>query len=133
MPEWPAAAPAAADLLRAQTLSSMASVGAPRDFSGHASGTTSAYDSLEKWVLAALRKLGKEKTDIVLPSMEPNNALCSHIHAAIAEWHTSRTTAYDAGVVDHRASELKKAPPQDCLVKTRGWLLRYINQARAEN
>lgn len=38
-----------------------ASVGAPRDFSGLASGTTSAYDSLEKWILAALRKLDKEK------------------------------------------------------------------------
>lgn len=64
--------------------------------------------------------------------MEPNNTLCSQIHTIIAEWRTSRTTACDAGVVDRRPSALKKEPPQDCLVKTRGWLLRYINQARAE-
>eukprot|EP00966_Prymnesium_polylepis_P318479 7356111-Prymnesium_polylepis.1 len=41
-------------------------VGAPRDFSGHADGTTTAYNSVEKWVMAALRKLGKQKTDLVL-------------------------------------------------------------------
>eukprot|EP00966_Prymnesium_polylepis_P106164 2458590-Prymnesium_polylepis.1 len=44
----------------------------------------------------------------------------------------TRTIARDAGVVDPRASKLEKPPPQECLVKTRGWLLRYINQARAE-
>eukprot|EP00966_Prymnesium_polylepis_P180858 4189120-Prymnesium_polylepis.1 len=44
-----------------------ACVGAPRDFSGHApDGTTTAYNSVEKWVMAALRKLGKQKTDLVL-------------------------------------------------------------------
>ena len=108
------------------------SVGVPRDFSGHADGTKVAYMSVEKWIVAALRKLGKEKTEIVLPSLEPNDALCSQIHSTIADWHTSRTIARDAGVVDHRPSELEKAPPQECLVKTRGWLLWYINQARAE-
>ena len=108
------------------------SVGAPRDFSGHATGTTKAYNSVTKWVDASLRKLGKTADDLVLPSFEPNNALCSQVHATIAEWHTSRTTARDAGVIDPRPSELEKPPPQDCLVKTRGWLLRYINQARAE-
>ena len=55
-------------------------VGAPRDFSGHADGTTTAYNSVEKWVIAALRKLGKQKTDLVLPSFEPNDALCSQLH-----------------------------------------------------
>ena len=81
---------------------SEARVGAPRDFSGHADGTTNAYNSLAKWVFAALRKLGKESTDIVLPSMEPNDALCSQLHALIATWHTSRTTARNAGVNSHR-------------------------------
>ena len=107
-------------------------VGVPRDLSGHAAGTTAAYNSCKKWVLAALRKLGKEESDIVLPSMEPNEKLCSQIHSTIAEWYTNRTTACDAGVVDHRTSELKKPPPQECLVKARNWLLRSINQARQE-
>jgi hypothetical protein len=118
--------------ISAPSATSAASVGQPRDFSGFADGTTTAYNSVEKWVLAALRKAGKDKTDIVLPSMEPNDALCSQLHSIIAEWHTSRTIARDAGVVDHRLSELEKPPPQECLVKARGWILRYINQARAE-
>ena len=104
----------------ASSLESESRVGEPRDFSGHASGTTTAYNSVEKWVLAALRKLGKDKTDIVLPSFEPNDALCSQIHGIIADWHTSRTIARDAGVIDDRPSILKEAPPQECLVKTRG-------------
>jgi hypothetical protein len=107
-------------------------VGKPRDFSGHADGTSAAYNSLEKWIVAALKKLGKEKRDLVLTSLEPNNELCSQVHSAIANWHTTRTIARDAGVIDHRPSELAKPPPQDCLNKTRGWLLRYVNQARAE-
>ena len=118
--------------ISAPSATSAASVGQPRDFSGFADGTTTAYNSVEKWVVAALRNVGKDKTDIVLPSMEPNDALCSQIHSVIAEWHTSRTIARDAGVVDHRLSELEKPPPQECLVKARGWILRYINQARAE-
>ena len=109
-----------------------ARVGAPRDYSGHADGTTNGYNSATKWIEAALCKLGREKTDIVLPSFDPNDELCSLIHSTIAEWHTSRTTARDAGVVDHRPSEMEKSPPQECLIKARGWLLRYINQARAE-
>ena len=54
-------------------------VGVPRDFSGHADGTKVAYMSVEKWIVAALRKLGKEKTEIVLPSLEPNDALVREI------------------------------------------------------
>ena len=107
-------------------------VGVPRDFSGHADGTAAAYNSIEKWVTASLNKLDKDKTDILLHSMEPNDALCSQILSMIAEWYTQRITARDAGVVDHRPSELQKPPPQECLVKARGWLLRYINQKRAE-
>ena len=42
-----------------------AAVGAPRDFFGHADGTTSAYNSVEKWVSAALRTLDHETTDLV--------------------------------------------------------------------
>ena len=107
---------------------SNARVGAPRDFSGHADGTSNAYNSVEKWIVAALSKLGQEKADLLLPSLEPNDTLCSQLHSTIAEWHTTRTTARDAGVIDQRPSELQKPPPQECLVKTRGWLLRYINQ-----
>lgn len=107
-------------------------VGAPRDFSGHADGTSAAYDSAEKWIVAALHKLGKDKTDILLPTFEPNDELCSQIHSIIAEWHTNRTIARDAGVTGCRLASLEKPPPQECLVKARGWLLRYINQIRAE-
>ena len=103
--------------ISAPSTTSVASVGRPRDFSGFAEGTTTAYNSVEKWVVAALRKINKEKSDIVLPSMEPNDALCSQIHSVIADWHTSRTIARDAGVVDHRLSELEKPPSreQSCL------------------
>ena len=106
-------------------------VGAPRDFSGHADGTAAAYDSIEKWVMAALRTLGKSTSDLVLPTLEPNNALCSEIHSQIAEWHTSRTKGREAGVFDSRSFVLESAPPQECLVKARGWLLREINKIRA--
>ena len=107
-------------------------VGAPRDFSGHAPGTSGAYDSAHKWILAALRHLSKVESDIVLPSFEPNDLLCSQIHATVSHWYLNRTIARDAGVIDHRPSELEKPPPQECLVKARGWLLRYINVARAK-
>eukprot|EP00966_Prymnesium_polylepis_P327183 7383054-Prymnesium_polylepis.3 len=103
----------------------------PRDFSGHADGTTASIQSIEKWVMAALRKLGNEKTDIILASFEPNDALCSQIHATIADWHTSRTSARDAGVVDERSFILDKPPQQECLRLTRMWLMRHINQVRA--
>ena len=116
-----------------ESLSSPYSVGAPRSFSEHADGTTIAYNSVEKWILAALKHLGKSPSELVLPSLEPNNALCSEVHSTIAMWHTSRTSARDAGVVDHRPSEQLKSPQQECLVKARGWLLRHINQARAKH
>ena len=109
-----------------------APVGAPRDFSGHADGTSAAYDSAHKWILAALRVHGKKETDLLLESFEPNDKLCSQVHSTIASWALSRTTARDAGVVDDRPSELDKTPPQCVLPKTRGWLLRHINQKRAE-
>lgn len=66
---------------------SNARVGAPRDFSGHADGTSNAYNSVEKWIVAALSKLGQEKADLLLPSLEPNDTLCSQLHSTIAEWH----------------------------------------------
>ena len=69
--------------ISAPSATSTASVGQPRDFSGFADGTTTAYNSVEKWVVAALRKLGKEKSDIVQPSMEPNDALCAQLHSVI--------------------------------------------------
>jgi len=39
---------------RGQTYTS--TVGVPRDFSGHAEGTTAAYNSCKKWVVAALQE-----------------------------------------------------------------------------
>ena len=33
--------------------------------------------------------------------------------------------------MDARPAELQKHPPQQCLKKTRGWLIRHINAARA--
>ena len=86
---------------------------------------------MEKWVVAAQRALGKSISDLVLPTFEPNDALYSEVHSKIAAWHTSRTSGRDAGVVDSRSFVLESAPPQECLVKARGWLLRYINQVRA--
>ena len=91
-------------------------VGVPRDFSGHADGTSKAYDSIEKWVLAALKHLGKDKTDLVFPSLQPNNELCSMVHSTIADWHTSHTTGQEAGVTDHRPSVLEKPPPQESVL-----------------
>jgi hypothetical protein len=68
--------------ISAPSVTSGTSVGQPRDFSGFADGTTTAYNSVEKWVVAALLKVGKEKTAIVLPSsMEPNDVLCSQLHS----------------------------------------------------
>ena len=110
----------------------ISTVGIPRDFSGHADGTTRAYDSIEKWIMAALRALEKETDDIIMPDYEPNDALCSEIHSTIAEWRTAGTIARDAGVIDERIGALTKSPPQECLVKVRGWLTRFINQRRAE-
>ena len=91
-------------------------------------GAVPAY----KWIRAALCVNGSVEADLLLESLEPNDRLCSQVHSTIAGWHLAHTTARDAGVVDHRPSELDKTPPQCILAKTRGWLLRYINQKRAE-
>ena len=108
-------------------------VGQSRDFSGHADGTTNAYNSVEKWIVAALKLHGKAIADLVrLPSYDPNDSLCADVHSTIADWHTTRTTGHDAGIVDSRPFALERTPPQDCLVKTRGWLARYVNQRGAE-
>jgi hypothetical protein len=104
-------------------------IGVPR--SAHAPGTTGAYDSVEKWVLAALRKLEKTKEDLVLLDHEPNDPLAAQVHSTIAEWQMTDTTARDAGVASDSASVLRRTPPAECLVKARGWMLRHINQHRA--
>lgn len=89
-------------------------------------GTTNAYNSVVKWIVAALKHHGKAVTDLVLlPSYDPNDSLCADIH-----W--TCTTGRDAGIVDSRPVALERTPPQDCLVKTRGWLARYVNQRGAE-
>ncbi|MDC0525365.1 hypothetical protein OAO87_00105 [bacterium] len=117
----------------ASSLDSIVTVGVPRDFSGHADGTARAYDSAEKWIMAALRSLDKDTPDLLLPAFDPNIEVCSDVHSTIAHWHTAQTTARDAGVIDDRPSAMDKSPPQECLVKARGWLLRFVNQRRAEN
>ena len=93
-------------------------------------GTSKSYDAAEKWVIAALKKAGKEPKDLLLPNLEPNDHLACEVHETIAEWYMSGTTALDAGVVDPRESELRKSPPQECLVKARGWMRRYIDTVR---
>lgn len=108
-------------------------VGVPRDWSGLADSTIRAYMSMDKWIIAALRVHGKVLTDLILPSMEPNDMLCSQVQSTIAEWSRNRIIGRDAGVVDHRPSELAKPPQKDCMPKSVNEMRRYINQRRAEH
>lgn len=103
-------------------------VGAVR--SERAPGTDASYDAAEKWILAALRRLDKDVSDLMLPSHEPNDALVSGVHAIISQWRLSHTTAGVAGVVDHRAHEMTKVPPKCVLAKVRGWFIRHVNRER---
>ena len=49
-------------------------VGVPKPV--HAKGTTETYNSAKKWVVAALKNIGKGERDLVLyPSREPNDPL----------------------------------------------------------
>lgn len=107
-------------------------IGVPKDLSGLAPGTNESYNSIEKWVLAALRELGKTPLDLLLPSMEPNDALVAQVHRTIEDWRLAETTAQEAGVVDDRPHILASKPPQQCLVLCRAWTLRHINTKRAE-
>lgn len=101
--------------------------------SERASGTDSAYDAAGKWVLAALAHLGKDVSDLMLPSHEPDDALASKVHSTITGWRVTHTTAEDAGVADARPHELGKCPPKCVLAKTRGWLTRHVNRERARH
>ena len=104
-------------------------VGAVR--SERALGTDAAYNSAEKWILAALRHHHCEPSELVLvPSYEPNDALVSRVHTTLTEWRLNGTTARDAGVDDPREHELAKPPPQCVLAKARGWFIRHINHER---
>ena len=100
--------------------------------SGLSQGTDQAYNSVEKWVFAALRVHESTLSDLLLHDLEPNDPLASSIHSTLADWHTSQTLARTAGVRDARDAELDKPPPQEILVKARGYLLRHINGKRAE-
>jgi len=98
-----------------------------------AAGTTAAVDAADKWVLAALRALGKEVSDLVSDEThEPDDALCSEVHTKLADWYIAKVTARDAGVIDARQHELNKSPPQCILAKSRAWLIRHVNQERAK-
>lgn len=101
--------------------------------SERAPGTDARYDSAEKWIMAALVKVDGTVADLLLPTHEPNDALVSRVHATLAEWRTSKITARDAGVVDPRASELEKHPPECMLANARGWFIRHVNRERAKH
>ena len=108
------------------------SIATPKDFSEHSEGHSKALDSVEKWVLAAVKKLGKKVSDLVVgDQFESNDTLASEILETVATWYVNNTTADKAGVIDHRPSELAKKPPQDNQLKVRGWIRRYINTQRA--
>ena len=116
--------------LSSPSSSSSSRVGVPR--SGLAVGTDRAYDSVEKWILAALRSLSKGPSHLLLKDHEPNDALASEVHSRLAKWYVGKVPAKDAGVEDDRLHELSKPPPQDILIKSRGWMLRYLNAERAK-
>lgn len=98
-----------------------------------APGTTAAVDAAEKWVLAALRALGKTVSDLVSDAThEPDDALFSQVHTKVADWYLEKVTARDAGVIDTRQHELQKTPPQCILAKVRAWFIRHVNQERAK-
>ena len=99
----------------------------------HAAGTTDAVNSVEKWVLAALRHLGATPEALLFPDHAPNDALASRVHKTIAQWRLDKTTARDAGVLDSRPHILAKPPQQCALAKTRAWLLRHVNRVRADH
>lgn len=106
-------------------------VGVPKQV--HSKGTTDTYNSVKKWVIAALKKIGKKERDLVLyPGREPNDQLVSEVYSILTEWYISKTTGFEAKVVDDRHSEMKKSPPEAIQSKAMGWILRTINQLRAE-
>ena len=111
-------------------LSSSASSDVGRVRSERADGTDASYDSVEKWIYAALRSLGKNVSDILLPSLDPNDELVSRVHNLISKWRLEMTTAKEAGVEDPRPHVLKNAPPKCVLAKTRGWFIRHVNSKR---
>ncbi len=116
---------------RAATVVSSSSIGRPVDASAHAAGTTAAYDSVEKWVCAAIASLGREPAHLLTAAHEPDDKLASDVHGVIAAWIVNKTTAREAGVVDARDYMMNRPPPQEAAIKARGWMLRYINAARA--
>ena len=106
-------------------------VGLPRG--AHSAGHTAALDSVEKWVHAALRRLGKTADDLVLqPSLEPNDPLASEVHELLADWHATSTCARDAGVVADVPALLARRPPDGVVVKGRNWMQRHINERRCQ-
>ena len=111
---------------------SSSSVGRPVDASAHAKGTTAAYNSVEKWMIAALKSLDKVPADLLTAAHGPNDALASDVHGVLTGWFVNKTTARGAGVVDSRDNIMSRSPPQDVLIKSRGWMLRHINEARAK-
>ena len=82
--------------------------------------------------MAALRRLDRRPNELLLFNFEPNDQLASEIHSVVAEWAEDQVTAKEAGVIDDRASELRKPPPQKVLEKVRGWMRRYITLCRAD-
>ena len=105
-------------------------IGQPR--AEHTSGHTIAINSLEKWALAALAKLGHTASDLVTDSHEPNNELASLVMETVAGWYLENKTAGDAGVVSSDANALSRPPPAENQLKLRSWIRRHINEERAK-
>ena len=107
-------------------------VAVARDPAGHSSGHTKSLDGCEKWVDAALRKLKRSREELLLPSLEPNDALCSEVHSVVAHWAETRVTALKAGVHESRDKMQSRPAPEKVLTGVRGCLRRYINRQRYE-
>ena len=126
------AAPPASLGSEASTADAALPVGVPRPASGHSRGHIAAIRSVNKWVLAALRHLGRDRAALCDPeTLAPNDQLASEVLSVLARWRVERKTARDAGVQDPRAGVLKRRAPDDVLDKARSWLRLEINTRRA--
>lgn len=114
------------------TTSETVSVAVARDPSGHAEATTKGLDYTEKWVDGLLRKLSRTQGDLLLPDLQPNNALASEMHELAAKWVTDGVRACDVGVVYVQPSLRVSTPPTRLLTLLRAWMRRHINIERAK-
>jgi len=105
-------------------------VGQVLDADVHASGTTAAYESMNKWIDAALQLRHATTTDLIDADGEPNDALAAATVQTVADWYLRETTARDAGVVHDSDHLLDRPPPEECVTKTMAQLTVLINTLR---